>query len=78
MRERAGGPDGVPVARLVFSLWPEFSVAWIGCAIDCHVQLLVTSATKPTIRQLPVFDAAEAPANSQTSPRVRLTITCSR
>jgi hypothetical protein len=26
---------------------------------------------------LPVFDAADAPAKTQTSPRVRLTITCS-
>jgi hypothetical protein len=36
-----------------------------------------TSASATLAAQLPVFDAADAAARTRTSPRVRLTITCS-
>jgi hypothetical protein len=37
-----------------------------------------TSASATLAAQLPVFDAADAAAKTQTSPRMRLTITCPR
>ena len=37
-----------------------------------------TTSASATLAQLPVFDAADAAAKTQTSPRMRLTITCPR